>query len=194
MHIDLFKNSLATHISLTDEDVNGILECANIKTYKKGQFLVYNGSTIRKTHFIESGTVIAYFIDNKGEQHLIQFAFEGWWISDIYSYLNGKEALLNVQAIEESVVYEFSYDAIQNLYQKYPSLQYYFLILIQNAFANFQHRTLSNLSMTGEERYITFIEKYPDIHLRLSQKWISSYLGFSPEFLSRLKNKLLKDK
>lgn len=193
MELDLFKESLSRHITVTDEDVTGILKNAVIKTYKKGQYLVYNGSVVRKTHFIESGTVIAYFIDSKGEQHLIQFAFEGWWISDIYSYLNGKEALLNVQAVEDSVVYEFSFDVVQGLYQVYPNLQYYFLILIQNAFANFQYRTLTNLSMTGEERYLTFIEKYPSIHQRLSQKWISSYLGFTPEFLSRLKKKLLKE-
>lgn len=193
MDIDLFKDSLERHIAVTDREVEEILEKATVRTYKKGQYLVYNGSVVRKTHFVESGTVIAYFIDNKGEEHLIQFAFEGWWISDIYSYLYGKEALLNVQAVEDAVVYEFSYDAIQDLYQKYPSLQYYFLTLTQNAFANFQYRTLSNLSMTGEERYLTFSKKYPNIHQRLSQKWISSYLGFTPEFLSRLKRKLLKD-
>ena len=189
----LFKNSLARHISVTDNEIDGILEKATVKAYKKGQYLVYNGSVVRKTHFIESGTVIAYFIDNKGEEHLIQFAFEGWWISDIYSYLYGKEALLNVQAVEDAIVYEFTHDSIQYLYQEYPNLQYYFLVLTQNAFANFQHRTLSNLSMTAEERYLTFTQKYPNIHQRLSQRWISSYLGFSPEFLSRLKKKLLND-
>lgn len=194
MNKDLFKTSLERHIVVSNHDVDCILDKAVIKKYKKGQFLVQSASVTRKTHFVESGTVIAYFIDNKGEEHLIQFAFEGWWISDIYSYLYGKEALLHVQAVSDCVVYEFGYEVIQELYQKFPSLQKYFLIITQNAFANFQYRTLSNLSMTGEERYLAFLEKYPAIHQRLSQKWISSYLGFSPEFLSRLKKKLLKEK
>ncbi|WP_333877911.1 Crp/Fnr family transcriptional regulator [Flavobacterium sp.] len=192
MDKDVFKASLERHITVSSEMVEGILAKATVRTYKKGQYLIYNGSVARKTHFVASGTVIAYFIDTKGEEHLIQFAFEGWWISDIYSYLYGKEALLNVQALDEAVVYEFGYDTIQELYRQYPGLQYYFLTITQNAFAGFQHRVLTNLSMTGEERYLAFIAKYPEIHQRLTQRWIASYLGFSPEFLSRLRKKLLK--
>lgn len=192
MNRNIFKSSLEKHVQIPDSDLDYILNKATIKTYKKRQFLVFNETLSRKTHFIESGSAVAYFTDNKGEEHLIQFALEGWWISDIKSFLYGEKAILNIQAIENCVVYEFTFDDMKDIFKKVHAFQEYFLIVTQNAFANFQQRTLNNLHMSSQERYLNFCKQYPNIQQRLSQKWISSYLGFSAESLSRIKRKLHK--
>lgn len=192
MEEEFFIEAIKKHVSLTDTEVSIIVRSKERRQFKKGQYLVYNGALVRKTFFILSGIVVAYFIDTKGEEHLVQFALKGWWISDIHSYLKGTPALLNVKAIENVVAYEFTYENMAELYTYVPAFQTYMLNLTQNAFVSFQQRVLDNISLTAEERYNNFCEKYPDINQSLSQKWIASYLGFTPEFLSRLKKKLLK--
>lgn len=186
----LLIESIRKHVTLPEEDCTTILNHAQKRRFKKGQFIVSEGSVKRKTHFILKGAVVAYFTDTNGTEHLIQFATEGWWISDIHNYTNGTPALLNVQAIEDVELYEFSYDDMQHLYTLVPALESYFLIITQKAFATFQERVLHNLSLDAESRYQNFIHKYPKLALRFSQKWIASYLGISAEFLSKIKKRL----
>ncbi|MCF6132777.1 Crp/Fnr family transcriptional regulator [Flavobacterium wongokense] len=189
---ELFTESIRRHVGITDEEIDSVWSLGIERRVKKGQYIIHNGTVAKKTCFISSGTAVGYFIDTKGEEYLIQFGFDGWWISDISSFLKGTPALLNVQAIEDTLVYEFSSEAISEAFEKAPSFQSYFLAITQNAFASFQARTLNNLSMSAEERYVDFCNKYPQVSQKLSQKWIASYLGISPESLSRLKSKLLK--
>ena len=186
----LLKESLAKHIQISDEAFNAIVSRGRERTYKKGQFLVHEGASIRKTHFIKKGAAVAYFIDLQGNEHLIQFATEGWWISDIGSYIAGKPALLSVQAFENCELYEFSYDEMQLAFKEVPELESYFLIITQKAFATFQERVLNNLSQSAEERYRSFVERYPDFERRFPQKWLASYIGVSAEFLSKIKKRL----
>lgn len=169
-----------------------VLGSSVIKKYKKGQLLVAEGSIYRKTHFIRQGVVIAYYVDLNGVEHVVQIGIEGWWISDIQSYIAGGPARLNVEAMEDCEVYEFSVDQMEQLYQEVPAMTTYFLRITQNAFASFQNRVLANLSASAEDRYKAFIQKYPKLEQRLPQKIIASYIGVTPESLSRLKKKLME--
>lgn len=187
----LLYDSLCKHVALSSNDLALILEGANQRKYKKGQFIVHEGALVRKTHFLRKGLAITYALDANGIEHLIQFATEGWWISDIHSYVHGGPALYNVQAIEDCELYEFSYDNMQRIYQQVPAMASYFLSITQNAFAAFQERTLQNLSLDATQRYLNFTQKYPKVVLRLPQKHIASYLGMSAEFLSKIKKKQL---
>lgn len=192
MSKELFAGSIRNHVRISDDELDLLWNLRIERKVKKGQFVVHNGSIATKTCFISSGTVVAYFIDTKGEEHLIQFGIDGWWISDITSFLTGAPALLNLQALEDCVIAEFTAECISEAFTKVPTFQTYFLNITQNAFASFQIRTLNNLSLTAEERFLDFCGKYPQINQKLSQKWIASYLGVTPESLSRLKSKLLK--
>lgn len=185
----LLRDSIERYRKLSDEQFNRLMKSAIERKYKKGQFIVHEGAAVRKTHFIRKGAAIAYFIDHNGAEHLIQFAIEGWWISDIHSYISGANALLNVQAIEDVELYEFSFDELQQIYQSIPEIQSYFLTITQNAFATFQQRVLHNLSLSAEQRYENFIQRYPKLELRFPQKLIASYLGISAEFLSKIKKR-----
>lgn len=186
----LLYDSICKHVSFTEQHLHTMLACAKIKQYKKGQFIIHEGAMVRKTHFIKKGAAIAYFIDSSGNEHLIQFAIEGWWISDIQSFVNGTSSLLSVQSLEDTELYEFAYEDLNKLQMQIPAVESYFLAITRNAFASFQERVLHNLSLSAEDRYKNFVQKYPRLELRFQQKWIASYLGMSAEFLSKIKKRL----
>lgn len=188
---ELLRSSLETHVQLSDADFEKLLSHCTPRSYKKGQLLLAEGSVVRKTHFIKEGAVIAYYLDLKGAEHVVQFGIEGWWISDIHSYISGNPAVLNVLALEDTEVYEFTHEQMEQVYREIPAMVVYFLKITQNAFASFQNRVLSNLSSTAEDRYKAFVKRYPKLELRFPQKLIASYIGITPESLSRIKKALL---
>ncbi|PBQ30951.1 hypothetical protein CNR22_03915 [Sphingobacteriaceae bacterium] len=192
MQHSLLKTSLTKHVVISDEHFREFVSLATERRFKKGQFLVSEGSTHRKTFFIRKGAIIAFWIDNSGVEHTVQFGIEGWWISDVHSFIHGGESKLNVQAIEDCEVYEFTRENMDKAYALSPAIVLYFLKITQNAFATFQERVLSGLSMSAEERYKIFCARYPSIELRFPQKLIASYIGVTPESLSRLKKSLLE--
>ena len=134
-----------------------------------------------------------YFIDGNGFEHNVQFAIEDWWIGDMASFLAKKPASLYIEALEDSNVLQLDNPAMEELYIKIPKLERFFRILLQYAFMAFEQRIISVISRTAEERYLEFINKYPQLEQRLPQIHIASYLGITPEFLSKIRKKILVD-
>lgn len=195
MAYDSLFSNIEKHVALSDQDKRFIKNVFIQRKVKKGQFLVHAGAVERNQIFIVSGTLITYFTDLDGHEHIIQFGIEGWWIGDLQSYVFQQPASCNVEALEDSQVLEASYDDMQRLYEAVPQYERYHRIITQHGYVAFQQRVLQNLSMTAEDRYLSFVKKYPKIELRLPQKIIASYLGMTPEFLSKIKKKInSKDK
>jgi CRP-like cAMP-binding protein len=119
-------------------------------------------------------------------------AVDDWWITDMYSFAMNKPAMQFICAIESSSVFQLQKDDFDKLLLKVPSFERFFRILMQNAYIREQLRVIQNLSMPAEERYIKFLEKYPHVAKRVSQKQIASYIGVSPEFLSAMRKRLKK--
>jgi CRP-like cAMP-binding protein len=190
MNTQLLFESLQKHINLSDSEKALLLSLMQERKVKKGQFLVHENSIARSTHFVTQGSVITYFLDLDGKQHIVQFAIEGWWISDLNSFITQEPATFNVQALEDSEMLELPADKVEVMYQKIPQMERYFRIITQRAFVSFQHRIVQNISMTAEDRYIAFQKKYPKIESRIAQKLVASYLGMSAEFLSKIKKRL----
>jgi CRP-like cAMP-binding protein len=190
MNTELLWESLEKHIHLSDEEKKLISSKFSPRTVRKGQFLVFSGGKCKTTNFVIDGSVMAYFTDHKGHDHIIQFAFEGWWISDLKSFITQQEAIFNVQALEETTVLEISYENLEELYSHIPQLERFFRIVTQKAFVAFQERILETISQTAEERYRTFHEKFKKYETRISQKLIASYMGVTPEFFSRMKKQM----
>jgi CRP-like cAMP-binding protein len=189
MH-DLLLAGIEKYVTLTDGDREVIRGVFTPRKFKKGQFIVHQGAVCRHQLFITRGSAITYFIDLEGHQHIIQLGIEGWWIGDLQSYVFRQPAECNVQAIEDTDILEASYEKIQKLYEAVPMFDKFHRIVTQYAYVAFQQRVLQNLSMSAEDRYLAFREKYPKLELRLAQKYVASYLGITPEFLSKLKKKL----
>lgn len=133
-----------------------------------------------------------YKADEKGNTHIVQFASENWWMVDIGSFHGKKPSALNIDALENTTVLQISYEDLISLYINYPKFDKIFRVLIENSFVTLQNRLLQNISSTAEERYLSFIETYSHLSNRLPQTQIASFLRITPEFLSKLKAKILK--
>jgi CRP-like cAMP-binding protein len=192
MDVDLLIQSLEKHVALTEKERGLIVGAVRERKVKKNQFLVHEGSVQRCTNFLNKGSMRTYFIDGTGQEHIVQFAIEGWWISDLQSFIMQVPATFHVQAIEDCEILELPYENLQSLYDAVPKMDRYFRIITQRAFISFQQRIVQNISMSAEERYLAFREKYPKIELRIPQRLIASYLGISAEFLSKIKSRLSK--
>jgi CRP-like cAMP-binding protein len=190
MNTDMLIESISRHVDLSDDDKKLIISSVRERKVKKGQFLVHEGGTCRNTHFVLEGSLCTYFTDLNGQQHIVQFAIEGWWISDLNSFIMQVPASFNVQAITDSRIFELPFESLEVLYEKVPRMDRYFRIITQRAFVSFQQRIVQNISMSAEERYLAFKSKFPKLEVRIPQKLIASYLGISAEFLSRLKKRL----
>jgi CRP-like cAMP-binding protein len=129
-------------------------------------------------------------VDQHGKEHNLQFAIEDWWVADIGSFHDEEPSRLNIEAIESSIILRIRKDDLLKLYVDYPKFNRIFRVLIEKAFVSTQRRILQNISLTAEERYLDFINRYPHFFNRISNVQIASYLGITPEFLSAIRKKL----
>ena len=186
------KKYVAKYIQLTEEEEAYFVSQVRVTKIKKKEFIVRPGYTCKFRSYVLKGAMRAYLVDNKGQSHTIAFAIEDWWISDMNSYLNQEPATLFVEALEDTTLIQFDYLSEQRLLEAIPKFERFFKIVAQRSFAFLQRRMLSNLSKTAEERYEEFLQKYASIANRVPQYTLASFLGFSTEFLSKIRNKKTK--
>ena len=160
-----------------------------VRDIQKKELVLQQGQISKKLYFVELGSLRAYNVNDEGKESTIMFAVQDWWITDMNCFANQKPALLSIEALEKSRIMELDFQLLEELYQKIPKFERFFRILFQNAYIREQLRTLHNISFTTEERYWQFVEKYPEIVAKVTQKQIASYLGVTPEFLSSVKKK-----
>jgi len=190
---DLLLKNISRFITLTPEEEQYLTSILKIKKLKKKQYLLQEGDITRHQYFVNKGCLRTYTIDEKGQEHIIQFAIEDWWTGDMYSFLTQTAARYTIDAIEDSELLCLEKNALEELYIKVPKFEKFFRNLLQNAFISLQERITSNLSQPADERYCTFINKYPDMEKRLPLKQIASYLGITPESLSRIRSSYIKN-
>jgi CRP/FNR family transcriptional regulator, anaerobic regulatory protein len=188
MNTDLLFAAIEKLTPLTVEQKTFLAGIVRERKAKKGQFLLHEGAVQKASFFVTSGLLISYYIALDGKEHLIQIAPEGWWISDLNSFTRQREALLNIRAVEESTIIELPFLQTENMFDQIPQMDKYFRVITERALINFQKRIIENNSMAARDRMSAFREHYPDLVNRLPQKLIASYLGISPEFLSKIKN------
>jgi CRP-like cAMP-binding protein len=189
---DLIIKNISRFITLTPEEQQYFISILKVKKLKKKQYLLQEGDTVRHEYFVNKGCLRTYSIDEKGQEHIIQFAIEDWWTGDMYSFLTQTPARYTIDAIEDSELLCLEKNALEELYIKVPKFEKFFRHLLQNAFVSMQERITANLSQPADERYCTFINKYPDMEKRLPLKQIASYLGITPESLSRIRSNYVK--
>ncbi len=160
------------------------------KHLRKDQYLIQEGEPARFLAFVATGCLRAYSIDKKGEEHIIQFALETWWITDLCSFLTGDNATLFVDALEDSDLLLIDAESYERLCTTIPEFERYFRILLQNNYVATHRRILASISLSAEERYLQLIENYPTIAQRVALRHIASYLGITPEALSRIRRRL----
>ncbi|MFC0773146.1 Crp/Fnr family transcriptional regulator [Terrimonas alba] len=162
------------------------------RLFRKRQYVLQEGNLCTHFYFVVRGCLRMYKIDEKGFTHILQFATENWWINDLGSFHSISPSGLNIDALEDTVVLQISRADLISLYIQAPKFDRIFRVLIENSFVRLQERLLQNISSTAEERYQSFVDIYPHLVNRLSQVQIASFLGITPEFLSRLRNRRSK--
>jgi CRP-like cAMP-binding protein len=166
----------------------------SIDHVKRKQKILSEGTICKHYTFIMEGCFRLYGVDDKGYEHNIQFAAENDWIADIGSFHTRKPSRLNIQAIEDSMIAQIEQQDLYFLYLNIPKLDRIFKVIIENKYVELQNRVLQNFSSTAELRYLNFLEQYPTLSHRLPNTQIASYLGITPEFLSKIRKDLSKKK
>ncbi|HMV15176.1 MAG TPA: Crp/Fnr family transcriptional regulator [Chitinophagales bacterium] len=185
-----FKTYLTSNIALDNDSIDNLmLHCKQQQIYK-GDFLLRQGEKCKHSFFVESGLLKQYSIDEKGKEHIIQFAPEKWFISDRESVYFDNPSNYFIQAIEDTKVFVLDELFFQELSLSHPNFLDYNNRLLHNHIRHLQKRITQLLSATAEQRYLDFIQVYPDISLRVPQTMIASYLGITPESLSRVRKEL----
>jgi CRP-like cAMP-binding protein len=192
MPFDLLLNNISKHIQLNDKEKEVFLDYLKLKNIKKKEFLLSEGEVCRYSIFVTSGCLRGYTVDKNGNEHVLSFAPEGWWIADMYSMISQKPGTLNIEALEDTETILLSKVNQEKLYTEIPKFERFFRILIENSLVANQQRIIDNLSLTAEERYSIFCKRYPTLIDHLPQKQIASYIGVTPEFFSRMRSELLR--
>lgn len=159
-------------------------------TLKKGTLLLKTNEIVHNQYFVYNGCLRTYFIDPYGKEHTIQFAIKDWWISDYTAFFSTEKAIMNIEVIKDATLYKISKKNIDTLYQDVPILETFFRKKMERAFGGFQKRIVASLALSAKERYISFINTYPNIQKSVKNYHIASYLGVTTESLSRIRKEL----
>lgn len=189
----LFKE-VAKRITLTGEEEEICKTLFVPKKLRKRQYLLQQDDVCKNLAFVEKGVLRSYTLDEAGNEHILQFALEGYWISDMYSFLSQEPSTYNIDAVEDAELLLISHKDIELLYGRVPKFERYFRILGQNNILTLHRRLTGSLSFTAEEKYLQLLANFPTIVNRVPQHMIASYLGITRETLSRIRKQLVMKK
>ena len=189
-----YKNildNIKPYVPLNEDDEKQFSSIIRTTKVKRRQFIVQPNFVCSHQTYVLQGAFRSYFVNDAGVDHTIQFAIEDWFISDFNSYINQTPASLFVEALEDSIVQQIEYNDVEKLCDQNPKFERFFRLVAQKSFAFSQRRVLSNLGKSAEERYLEFENLYPSIIQRVPQYALASYLGMSPEFLSKIRKRII---
>jgi len=192
----LSLNQLFTHfenyLPLDDAEKKELSDRVIERNIKRRQFILQEGDVCRHYTFVISGCFKMYGVDKNGTDHIIQFASENEWIAEMGSFYSNKPSRLYIEAMEPAVVLQVEKLDLFYLYSNFPKFDRNFRVINENKVIDLENRILQNISSTAEERYQSFLEQYPQLSNRIPNTQIASYLGITPEFLSKIRNNIAK--
>ncbi|RPD93054.1 Crp/Fnr family transcriptional regulator [Aureibaculum marinum] len=190
MNTPILKTFLTSNLNIDEKEIISIVENCTVKKVKKEEFLLRSGEHCKHTFFVESGLLRQFSIDQKGKEHILSFAPENWFVTDRESAFFNKPSVYFIQALENSEVVLIDENFVKLLSKKVENFTDFNNKLLHNHIRHLQNRINLLLSAVAEDRYLEFIKMYPDILLRVPQTMVASYLGITPESLSRVRKEL----
>jgi CRP-like cAMP-binding protein len=190
MTTDLIVSNIHEYIQPTEEEVEFFLSVLVPRPFKQGEVIVSSGEPARYMIFVNAGYLMTYYTDPNGSDHVIQFTGEGWWSGDIHSISDLSRTRYSSKGLSDGEALLLPRLAQQQLLERYVKFERYFRIMFQKGLMRQQLRYIEGHSTSAEERYLSFVSAYPDIVREVPQKYIASYLGITPEFLSKVRKKL----
>lgn len=182
-------NHIKRYVQLTQQEEQLLCEKLELKKVKRREFLLEPGHHCQGNYFVVNGLLRQYIVNNKLNEQIIQFGLENWWIADQDSLMNKTSSICYIQAVEDSEILLLTEKARPILFEQIPALESYFRVMLQIAFVAAQRRIGFIFNQTEEERYRHFASQFPGFMQRVPQYMLASYLGFTPQFLSRLRAK-----
>ena len=191
---DLLFQHIVKKVSLTPNELEFLKTVFVPKKLRKRQYLLQEGEVSKYMAFVNKGCLRAYTIDETGKEHIVLFAIEEWWIGDMYSYLSGEPSTYNIEALEDSELLLLDRNGQEKILQHIPSFEKFQRIILENNYIATHRRINNMMTKTAEEKYLDFSSRYPQIVQRVPQHMIASYLGITPETLSRIRKQIAENK
>ena len=191
MNSAIILSNINEHVQL-NADERAYLESVLIsRPFRQDELIVKSGDVARYIMFVNSGYIMSYYTDQEGDDHVVQFAAKNWWSGDLFSLSPDPRTIYSTKGLSDGELLLLPRSAQEQLFEKYPKFERYFRITFQTSLIRQQLRFIDNYSLTAEERYVKFQSKFPNIDQYIAQKYIASYLGITPEFLSKIRKRLL---
>lgn len=185
-------NTVFKELSFSSEEMQLIERSFEKLHLPKNSLLQEAGKYVYDQYYVADGCLRTYFIDPEGKEHTVQFAIADWWISDYTAFFNSSIALMHIESIQDSILYKISKNDMEKLYVAIPRLESFFRKKMERAFASFQKRIISSLSQSAPQRYLDFINTYPNIEQSVKNYHIASYLGITTQSLSRIRKEMVQ--
>jgi CRP-like cAMP-binding protein len=176
------------YVEFIDSEIDAIYPKLKLKTFQKKEYILKEGQVCKNKYFILNGLVRSFYIDDKGNEKITQFAIENWWITNMESFVAETPSLSSIQTLEKTQVLMINKEELEKLFVSIPKLERLFRIVTENMLIAIQRRNDIYLQMKSKSRYEDLIKHFPNFSQRVPQYMIASYLEITPEYLSELKN------
>lgn len=182
----ILREHIEKIVPLTDDEFAFVCDHFTIKNYKKREFLIQEGGSVKYTYFVVSGLLMLVHHDDSGKQHIVSFAMEDWWESDFLAFYTKTKATMSLQCLEDTEVYCLSLEGYHKLCAGLQKMEHFFLKKANAGHIASQQRILSFLSSNAKARSEKLLQRYPSLFQRVPKNLLASYLGISRETLSRI--------
>ena len=183
----LLQNIAKKGVQLTEAESEIVTAQFRYRKYRKNQYILQQGDVARCESFILQGLTRTYLVDDKGQEHVLYFGQEDYWVGDLYSHFSEKPAHYNIDCLEETEVLQITKQSIEVLCLQVPKMNAFYRYLYRGSIIAHENRTVSVMTKTTMERYQEFIQKHPQLEQRIPNLQIASYLGITPQSLSRIR-------
>jgi hypothetical protein len=190
----LIRKNIEKQIVINDDEFRFFSDFLLEKKISKRDLFLKEGDVCNYTGFVNAGCFRTFTRDDEGNENVTRFAIEDYWIGDLYSYLTGDVSPYNIEATLDSTVLMIHKNDMEKVYEKVPKFERFFRIIVQRGYIALEKRFSIDLNSSALQKYENLLQKFNDIELRVSQKHIASYLGITPESLSRIKKKAYNKK
>ncbi|QEC77038.1 Crp/Fnr family transcriptional regulator [Mucilaginibacter ginsenosidivorax] len=187
MSINKLLSCFDKYLPLDEGEKADLAQRVTERKIKRRQFILQENDICRHYTFVAEGCFKKFQVDKKGTEHNLQFAAEGDWLMEIDSFYFEKPSRVYIEAIEPAVIYQLNKANLFYLFTNNPKFDRNFRVIVEDRFVEQENRILQTISSTAEERYLSFIKQYPHLYQRLPGTQIASYLGITPEFLSKVR-------